>query len=920
MRRRLSVSTIAAIAVLAVLGTSGALSQIVGGPSPAHETAGSRGPVDVGRLSRQAPTKRPTGTLPDLGRGVSTGRTSPRDGQAPRVVSPPAPTLATLNANGPAAQTGFDGLARSSTASTIGEPPDPWLAVGPDHVVQVVNTALRITDRQGGDPLDVSLPDFFQLPLIPETFDSDPRVIYDSLHGRWLAAELSWDCRTSATSTFGTGYIDFAVSRTSDPTGIWDSYYRQQPDYLLDFPAVGTSTDKVGIAFNQYHMAAGASCVENATPAGIPGGRMIMDWTDLTNGSGVVVAYDGLDGFSPRFAVQSPATSSRLHLIMEMPDLGVAYLSYVGSVVGSTLGTERSDLLTTAGVVAAFVEPPPPNQPGPDIVTTAIDSRPTDAIWQNDRLVFVSTQACTPTGDSTIRDCVRVTELSTTAVSATVKPTLKQDFLIAENGVDSWMGGIGLSGNGALHVVWTRSSTAAGDFPSSYGAYQLPTDVANAISPKELLKAGTGTYSGDRWGDYVGVAQDPFVPSAVWQGNQYSGGASEWKTWISRLQTEGTTYVPITPLRVLDTRVPTGLSGMFTANSARTWQVAGVGTIPAGAVAVTGNVTVTGQQAAGYVSVTPTAIDTPPSSSINFPLGDNRANNLTVPLSATGSLSAVYKAVTGKKTQLIFDVTGYFLADDSGATFTPLTPVRVLDTRNGTGLAGAFVNGRPRMLSIADTPGIPATATAITGNLTVTRQSARGFIAVTRTPTVTPETSTLNFPVGDNRANGLFAPLDDAGRLSIVYKSGSAGATTHVILDVTGYFEPGIGGLRFVPLNPGRIMDTRSSAVLSGLSGLFSANTARILPIDGHWGVPIGAAALTGNLTVTGQTGAGYVSVSPGAPPVPPATSTLNFPLGDNRANGLVAPLNGSGDTYLVYVSGSGKKTNLILDLSGYFE
>jgi hypothetical protein len=215
---------------------------------------------------------------------------------------------------------------------------------------------------------------------------------------------------------------------------------------------------------------------------------------------------------------------------------------------------------------------------------------------------------------------------------------------------------------------------------------------------------------------------------------------------------------------------------------------------------------------------------------------------------------------------------------------------------------------------------VPPSATAITGNLTVTQQSAPGYLSVTQTPTATPATSTLNFPVSDNRANGLFAPLDGAGALSIVYKSGSAGATTHVILDVTGYFEPGTAGLRFVPLNPGRIMDTRSIAVLSGLSGLFSANSARVLPVDGHWGVPLGAAAVSANLTVTGQTGAGYISVSPGAPPPVPATSTLNFPLGDNRANGLVGPLNGSGDTYLVYVGATGKKTHLILDLSGYFE
>ena len=181
----------------------------------------------------------------------------------------------------------------------------------------------------------------------------------------------------------------------------------------------------------------------------------------------------------------------------------------------------------------------------------------------------------------------------------------------------------------------------------------------------------------------------------MWQANQYSGAGTEWKTWVSRLQPAGTTYEPITPFRVLDTRPgpgQIGLAGKFTSKAARTWQVTGVGGIlgvPAGAVAVTGNVTVTQQEAAGFVAVTPTATNTPPSSTINVPLGDNRANNLTVPLSSAGTLSATYVATTGKKTDIIFDVTGYFLADDTGATFTPLTPARVLDTRPGRARSGS---------------------------------------------------------------------------------------------------------------------------------------------------------------------------------------------------------------------------------------
>ena len=140
---------------------------------------------------------------------------------------------------------------------------------------------------------------------------------------------------------------------------------------------------------------------------------------------------------------------------------------------------------------------------------------------------------------------------------------------------------------------------------------------------------------------------------------------------------------------------------------------------------------------------------------------------------------------------------------------------------------------------------------------------------------------------------------------------------------MTGYFVPGTAGLRFVPLNPGRIMDTRPGAVLSLKTNPFHAGAARALDVAGHWGVPLGAHAISGNLTVTAQTGVGYIAVSPAAPPPVPATSTLNFPLGDNRANGLVSPLGTGpslGQTWLVYIAATGKTTQLILDLSGYFE
>jgi hypothetical protein len=579
--------------------------------------------------------------------------------------------------------------------------------------------------------------------------------------------------------------------------------------------------------------------------------------------------------------------------------------------------------LTVSGAVAAWVEPPDPQQPGsPATVTDRIDSRPTDAIWQGNRLAFVSSHGCTPAGDSTVRSCVRVTELRTSATGASL-PTNTQDFLIAANGKDNSYGGIGFAGDGTLHAVWTRSSTTAGDYPSSLAAYQLVSDADNHISPAEVLASGLGNYdgpsAGGRWGDYVGVAQDPQVPNAVWQGNQYSGGGSSWLTYVSQLQTGGSSYVPIPPVRVLDTRpaFQIGLSGPFAANTPRTFQVDNAFGIPAAAIAVTGNVTIANQTGAGYLSVTPTANANPTSSTINFPLGDTRANNLTIPLATNGKLAAVYKAQAGKTTHLIVDITGYFLPGDEDATYAPITPVRALDSRFGIGLGGAFVPNMPRQLNITGLAAIPADATAITGNLTVVGQTRAGYLSITKDSAASPTTSTLNFPLGDTRANGISVPLNGAGGLWIVYKA--SGGSTHVILDVTGYYREAPTGLLFYPLTPGRVMDTRVGVVLSGLSGLFNANGPRRLDVAGHWGAPASAEAVTGNLTVVGQSGAGYVSATLNSV-VNPTTSVINFPLGDIRANGVTLPLNAGGRSWFVYKASPGRTTHLILDLSGYFD
>ena len=66
------------------------------------------------------------------------------------------------------------------------------------------------------------------------------------------------------------------------------------------------------------------------------------------------------------------------------------------------------------------------------------------------------------------------------------------------------------------------------------------------------------------------------------------------------------------------------------------------------AVAVAGNVTIVGQTQGGYLSITTLSTTTPTTSTINFPLGDTRANNTLDALDGAGRLWAIFKAPAGR--------------------------------------------------------------------------------------------------------------------------------------------------------------------------------------------------------------------------------------------------------------------------------
>jgi hypothetical protein len=394
----------------------------------------------------------------------------------------------------------------------------------------------------------------------------------------------------------------------------------------------------------------------------------------------------------------------------------------------------------------------------------------------------------------------------------------------------------------------------------------------------------------------------------------------------------GSTYVTVTPNRLVDSRNGTriGLAASLKNKVPVSFQVTGRSAnpalnIPAGAVAVTGNLTALNEGQAGFFSLTPDKPSgTPSTSTINFPAGDIRANAVTVPLGAGGVLWITYVGGAGKIADVVFDVTGYFIGNTSGATYLPLTPNRIVDSRTGArvGLSASLTSGTAASFQVtgrsADVAlNVPANAIAVTGNLTAVGEGSNGYFSLTPAkPSGNPTTSTINFPAGDTRANAVTVPLGAGGVLWVTFV-GAAGKKADVLFDVTGYFVPDKTGSTFVTIAPGRLVDSRAPTHL-GLSAALASGTPVQVAAVGSLTIPADAIAISGNLTSVGASSRGYFALTPDEPAGQPTTSSVNFPAGETRANAVVVPLK-DGGAWVTFVGTAGAQANVLLDVSGYF-
>jgi hypothetical protein len=246
--------------------------------------------------------------------------------------------------------------------------------------------------------------------------------------------------------------------------------------------------------------------------------------------------------------------------------------------------------------------------------------------------------------------------------------------------------------------------------------------------------------------------------------------------------------------------------------------------------------------------------------------------------------------------------------------FVPVTPCRVVDTRNADGPLGGppIEGGNSRDFPIPQgSCNIPSIAAAYALNITVVPHGPLAYLTVW--PTGQPRTvvSTMNSLDGRIKANAAIV-ADGTNQAVSVYASN----TTDVVLDINGYFVPlpNPNALAFYPLTPCRVADTRNpNGPLGG--PYMQGNQTRDFPVQSaNCQIPNTAAAYSMNFTVVPKGVLAYLTVWPSGQQRP-LVSTLNDLTGTTVANASIVPAGPNGDID-AYVTND---TDLVIDINGYF-
>lgn len=440
----------------------------------------------------------------------------------------------------------FPGLSQDYSLQKAAEPPDVNVSVGPNNLVEVVNTEeVNGTDETIDAEFVVYGRDGGQLSSIIKFANwfnysgriGDPRIIYDPWGGRFIMIAFAPDGDA----------VFISVSQQSDAFGYWCNYgFPTLSGYMPDFPTIGVDSNGIYFSLNLSSFLDKTAQVFQVQRTQMESCQAASGWTwhDNMNDPDCDGAYLACRAFTITPAVMY-STAPYEYLIDSRPN---SFGLYHCKLTFWKLDGAAHVLYTpvTINVQGCYNNAPSAPQQGAKVKLDVGDSRIYQASYMNGLLDTALTS-----GDSNLLPQISVIQWFKIDTSNPDNPNLAQNGIISTPATWYFYPAIQQDNNGNTVVVYAASS--ASTYPSI--RYRGITINGSLEEEKVLFQSpgyydDMGNHSNDtttRWGDIQSAQLDPINSAQIWIAGQNalidSSNPTQpkhyWSTYIGEVRVNG---------------------------------------------------------------------------------------------------------------------------------------------------------------------------------------------------------------------------------------------------------------------------------------------------------------------------------------------------------------------------------------------
>ncbi len=394
---------------------------------------------------------------------------------------------------------GVDFLGITSTGWT---PPDPEMAVGPNHVLLVSNGEIAWFDKTGNRQFQDEIEDSYGFwgGQGAGGFVFDPEALFDPHSQRFMAMANE--------RTNGQSYFLLAISDDDDPNGAWHKYRIHVSPFIssdIDSPNMGVDDEAIYLTADFFspsrlfvYAIDKASVLNGGTPVATH-----MTITDK-HSMGTPVNYDAA---SPAqyllWATEySAASSIRIYALTD------------------PLGSLSSQFIDLA--VPSYSHPADPPQLGTSSRPQLFEARFWSCVVRDGHIWATHHQG------SPAR--VRWYQIALNGWPTSGSPSLVQSGDVASDpGVFTFFGSIAANAAGDMSLCFAQSSSST--FISMARATRFSGDPLGTLRATETVRTSTAADTSGRWGDYSACQADPVDPGVFWGHHEYREGG--WRTRVA---------------------------------------------------------------------------------------------------------------------------------------------------------------------------------------------------------------------------------------------------------------------------------------------------------------------------------------------------------------------------------------------------